>query len=84
MRKYIEIGETAEIDGVKIKCVEDIEQGYSCDKCAMYNDESCMKVLCYSENRIDNKDVYFTILTNPKPSEEININLESDYTCLEF
>jgi len=57
-QKEIAIGEVAEIDGVKVKCVDDCS-GMQDFKCALKNLGICHTIACAKHERSDTKSVYF-------------------------
>ena len=58
--KYLEVGEVAEINGVKVMCCDDKIGNLVCQEfCALYRKDSCLEMECFTSNREDKKSVYF-------------------------
>lgn len=56
---YLEIGQTAVIDGKKIKCVADYVP--DCTGCIYKHSSTCTLMECSSGERLDNKGVHFIL-----------------------
>lgn len=55
MKKYVDVGETVEINGKFFKCVKNSK----CEGCAFLRKEICDNFPCYSEVRRDKTNVIF-------------------------
>lgn len=78
MRKYVVIGDTVTIEGIKYKCL--LSESAGCKHCDLNG--KCSGVYCTRNSRLDHKDVIFKVADSEVPlgtsNHELIMELKND------